>query len=183
MNKLNAPLLETDEVKIFEIGNVFTKPARAGGNGEELHVAYADKKGVKEVKLDEYASPEIVSERSSDLLSSRLTPQAGQTVSDPIPSSAFKLWSPYPFITRDIAVWVPEGTDAKVLEDIYKKNGGELMALAPRLVDTFTKDGRTSYAFRLVFQAMDRTLTDSEVNSIMENINQEIFTHTDFEIR
>jgi phenylalanyl-tRNA synthetase beta subunit len=38
------------------------------------------------------------------------------------------------------------------------------------LFDTFTKDGRTSYAFRLVFQATDRTLTDEEVNKIMDEL-------------
>jgi phenylalanyl-tRNA synthetase beta chain len=38
------------------------------------------------------------------------------------------------------------------------------------LFDTFIKDGRTSYAFRLVFQATDRTLTDEEVNRVMDEL-------------
>lgn len=176
MNKLNAPLLELDEVKIFEIGNVFTK------NGEELHVAYADKKGVKEMTLDSYvAQMETVSERSSDLLSSRLTPPAVETISAPV--SSFTPWSPFPFITRDISVWVKEGTDVKVLEDIYTKNGGDLLVNTPRLVDKFTKESRTSYAYRLVFQAKDRTLTDEEVTKIMETINTEILSKGEYEIR
>jgi phenylalanyl-tRNA synthetase beta chain len=179
MNKLNAPLLGVDEVKIFEIGNVFPK------NGEELHVAYTEKKEIKEMKLDEYiASSE--DKISGPRVSRPVSKAAGGPDHEILSSdyaSLFKLWSPFPFITRDIAVWVPEGTDVKILEDIYAKNGGELLALSPRLVDTFTKEGRTSYAYRLVFQAMDRTLTDAEVTPIMESINKELKNQKDFEIR
>jgi phenylalanyl-tRNA synthetase beta chain len=38
------------------------------------------------------------------------------------------------------------------------------------LFDEFTKDGRVSYAFRLVFQSYEKTLTDAEVNTIMDRI-------------
>ena len=180
MNKLNAPLLNLDEVKIFEIGNVFTK------SGEEMHVAYADKKGVKEFKLEEYLA--VGAESSAQVLGSPLLiqkdekarPDHSLNLSTP---TAFSAWSPFPFITRDIAVWVPEGTDAKILEEIYTKNGGAILALVPRLVDTFTKENRTSYAYRLVFQAQDRTLTDAEVTQIMDSINKELSSHSDFEIR
>ncbi len=179
MNKLNAPLLSLDEVKIFEIGNVFTK------NGEELHVAYADKKGVKEMKLDEFVA-QAGSEFSRSGLPEGVSP-TGQEIRGPENSFSnevkFNMWSPFPFITRDISVWVPEGTDVKVLEDIYTKNGGDLLINAPRLVDKFTKENRTSYAYRLVFQAKNRTLTDEEVTKIMETINTEILSKGEFEIR
>ena len=42
------------------------------------------------------------------------------------------------------------------------------------LFDEFAKAGRQSYAFRLVFQADDRTLTDTEVNTIMETIYETV---------
>ena len=179
MNKLNAPLLSLDEVKIFEIGNVFTK------NGEELHVAYADKKGVKEMTLDEYITS------SEDKISGpRISRPIGEAAGGPdheISSSnsvqVFKNWSLFPFITRDISVWVPEGTDVKILENIYQKNGGDLLINAPRLVDKFTKESRTSYAYRLVFQATDRTLTDTEVSQIMDSISYDLKSHSTFEIR
>ncbi|MBE2960667.1 hypothetical protein HPK10_14950, partial [Anoxybacillus flavithermus] len=45
-------------------------------------------------------------------------------------------------------------------------------ALCVRLshIDTFTKEGRTSLAFRLVFQATDRTLTSDEVDAFMQAV-------------
>ena len=48
LNKINAPLLGLTEVKIFEIGNVFTK------SGEETHVAYNEKNKIIEKNLHEF---------------------------------------------------------------------------------------------------------------------------------
>ncbi|MCA9365303.1 hypothetical protein KC723_00235 [Candidatus Kaiserbacteria bacterium] len=45
------------------------------------------------------------------------------------------------------------------------------MRVRTTLFDEFSKDGRKSYAFRLVFQSPEKTLTDEEVNNIMEKIN------------
>ena len=36
--------------------------------------------------------------------------------------------------------------------------------------DYFEKEGKVSYAFRLVFQSMERTLTDEEVSAVMQKI-------------
>jgi phenylalanyl-tRNA synthetase beta subunit len=92
------------------------------------------------------------------------------------------MWSLYPFIVRDIAVWVPEGTEAEKLRDIYKEFGTELLQGEPKLVDTFTKDGKISYAFRLIFQSYDKTLTDEEINAIMSKITEKI-SSLGFEVR
>jgi phenylalanyl-tRNA synthetase beta chain len=83
------------------------------------------------------------------------------------------MWSEYPFMTRDIAVWLPESVSNNELISIINKNGTELLQGEPRLFDQFTKDGRTSYAYRIIFQAFDRTLTDNEVNPIMDAIYSE----------
>src|SRR3989344_8182067 len=48
LNKNHVVLLGFSEIKIFEIGTVFTK------DGEEIHIATADKKGIKEVSLEEF---------------------------------------------------------------------------------------------------------------------------------
>ena len=73
-------------------------------------------------------------------------------------------------MTRDVAVWVPEGTTPETVSNLIAAQAGELAVKPPRLFDQFTKEGRTSYGCRLVFQAMDRTLTDEELNPIMENV-------------
>ena len=96
--------------------------------------------------------------------------------------SYFKNWSVYPFMTRDIAVWVPEGTPSDFLFDLYKNLGTELLVKEPKLFDSFTKEGRTSYAFRLVFQSRERTLTDEDLNPIMDSINKKLVS-LGFEVR
>ncbi len=168
LNKLNAPFLGLNEVKIFEIGTVFSK------DKEEIHVCFANKKEVKEMALQEFVSDREESptqvlgspreytrpDHSSDLSSQSATP--------------FKTWSTFPFMTRDISVWVPESVDADELKNIYKEFGTELLVRNPQLVDKFTKEGRTSYAYRLVFQSYEKTLTDDEINVIMGNITDKI---------
>ncbi len=154
MNRLNAPLLGLDEAKIFEIGTVF--PA---AGSEEIHVAYADKKGVVESTLEEF---------TRDMSLQAVTPESSASGTRFIP------WSSYPFISRDVAVWVPEGTAAADLISLCKEHGTSLLAREPRLFDHFTKDGRTSLAVRLVFQSAERTLTDEEVTAIMDTISKAI---------
>lgn len=87
----------------------------------------------------------------------------------PLPAShRFIPLSPYPYSARDVAVWVPGegGEEARVVEKIRAAAGPLLVKLYK--FDEFTKrkEGepvRTSYAFRLILQAADRTLSDSEI--------------------
>jgi phenylalanyl-tRNA synthetase beta chain len=81
----------------------------------------------------------------------------------------YKPFSQYPFIARDIALWVAEGTLVDDVADLLKSEAGPL-CVRMTLFDEFSKEGRTSYAFRLVFQSDSRTLTDGEVNTLMEKI-------------
>ena len=153
-NRLNAPLLGIDETKIFEIGTVF--PAK---DVQEMHVAYADKKGVVESTLEEFTR-ELTLSASEQL----------RTAS----AKKFAVWSQYPFISRDIAVWVPAGTSAEEFIALVKEHGTDLLAREPRIFDQFTKADKTSLAIRLVFQSMERTLTDEDVSIVMENIQKAI---------
>jgi len=168
LNKINAPLLRQSEIKIFEIGTVFTSDT------EQTHVAYADKKGVVEKSLDEFCKDIKITESYNELLGARSPSFAKATAGKQKPEAKFKMWSLYPFIIRDISVWLPETASKKELAQILKKNAGELLVHEPWLIDEYKKEGRTSYAFRLVFQAMDRTLTDEEVNEIMEKIGEKM---------
>ena len=92
----------------------------------------------------------------------------------------FKSFSVYPFIVRDIALWAESDAEATI-EKIVHDNSGDLLVRFNQF-DRFEKDGRTSYAFRLVFQSMDRTLTDDEVNSIMQKITTALSTEG-YEVR
>jgi len=162
LNKLNLPLLGQKEIKIFEIGTVFIKDC------EEIHFAYKNKDGDWEDKIEKFSDTALKFLKDSleesntlDLLSDEITHK-------------FKMWSLYPFITRDIAVWVPDDISSDRLKDIYRELGTELLVRPPKLFDQFTKNGKTSYAYRLVFQSYERTLTDDQVNGIMSKIADKI---------
>ena len=95
--------------------------------------------------------------------------------------SQFKPFSQYPFVLRDIALWVGEGTEADHVAHTVSEAAGSLL-LSCTLFDTFSKEGRVSYAFRLVFQSMDRTLTDDEVSLCMTNVSKVVSEHN-WEVR
>ena len=139
-------------VKLFEVGTVFPKEGeylelrmteRVSAWGE--HSALVDNLSV--AKLEEYGK---------DYLPKRYQ------------LSAYTPFSVYPFITRDIALWVPEAAHADEIRDAIRAHAGTLLIRLDQF-DQFSKEGRVSYAFRLVFQSMERTLTDEEVNGAMEH--------------
>lgn len=162
LNKVNAPLLGLNEVKIFEIGTVWTPE-------EEIHVAYSDKNNIVEKTLDEFCK-----DISSDF---KLEPSA-YSLKPP-----FKMWSLFPFIARDVAVWVPKEVGSNQVYKVIKENAGELLVRGPDLFDEFEKEGKKSYAFRLVFQSYDRTLTDAEVGEIMDKITAKIKLNPAWQVR
>lgn len=81
----------------------------------------------------------------------------------------YKPFSLYPAIARDIALWVTEGTDTETVQTVIDANAGALR-VRTTLLDVFTKEGRTSYAFRLVFQSYEKTFTDEEANACMKPV-------------
>ncbi len=93
------------------------------------------------------------------------------------------MWSLFPFIARDIAVWVPEGVASSEVLKIIQDNAGEMVVRGPELFDEFKKDSKVSYAFKMVFQSYERTLTDAEVNEVMEKIAQKIKENQDWQVR
>jgi phenylalanyl-tRNA synthetase beta chain len=103
-------------------------------------------------------------------------------------SVVYKTISPYPCMLRDIAVWVPgeTGREGEVL-DIVKTHAGELL-VNTRMFDTFTKrkEGepvRTSYAYHLVFQSQEKTLTDDEINGIMQKVTDTLNNNEGWQVR
>jgi phenylalanyl-tRNA synthetase beta subunit len=79
-------------------------------------------------------------------------------------------------------VFVPNEVGGEVVESLIKE---KLTPIVVRfsMFDKFTKADKTSYAFRLVFQANDRTLTEEEINAVMNPIYETLKSQTGFEIR
>ena len=89
----------------------------------------------------------------------------------------FKVPKPYPFINRDIAIQVEAGISAESLLRTIKGRGGELLTDIS-LFDLYTGkelgENQKSLAFSLKFQSPKKTLEDSDVDSIMEQIAQQL---------
>jgi phenylalanyl-tRNA synthetase beta chain len=58
---------------------------------------------------------------------------------------------------------------------VIKENAGDLLVQI-KLFDTYAPEGgdKTSYAFNLVFQSQEKTLTDEEINEVMNKITQQV---------
>lgn len=159
-----APLLYKpgEKPKLFEVGTVFAKE----GEHVELRMTETAWEGVPTydnltvAKLEEYGKDYVP-----------VTHTLGM----------YKPFSLYPFITRDIALWAPAGTEAAEVENVIRKNAGELLVRLDQF-DRFEKEGRVSYGFRMVFQSMGRTLTDEEASGIMAAISTALTTKG-YEIR
>jgi phenylalanyl-tRNA synthetase beta subunit len=95
----------------------------------------------------------------------------------------FQPWSPYPFITRDIAVWLDNSVEKSKLEKILSDFANEYCVRSPYLIDEFSKDNRLSVAFRLIFQAQNRTLTDEEARAWMDILFERLKSEKTFVIR
>lgn len=100
----------------------------------------------------------------------------------------YKKYSQYPFMARDIAVFVPgEAVNADEVRKLIIENGGEdLVGL--RLFDVFVKNKegepiKTSYAFRMVFQSDEKTLTDEDITPVVQKITQKMGEMVGWEVR
>ncbi len=91
-----------------------------------------------------------------------------------ISDNRYQKFSLYPYIVRDIAVLVPNDIQAEkvwsIIHEAIDSNGSASLLKRNDLFDTYTKDGLTSFAWRMVFQSDERTLTDDEIQTIMDKI-------------
>jgi phenylalanyl-tRNA synthetase beta chain len=163
-NRLNAGLLGLVTIRIFEIGTVFI------GTEEHMHVATCDKGTFEELPLKDFVEKyKIDISKNTDVQS--------------LQSEKFKMWSIYPFVTRDIAVWCEGAESQTKLEEIVSAFATQYCVREPVLFDRFEKDGRTSVAYRFVFQSYEKTLTEAEVETWFAELTKKIKGENGFEIR
>ena len=199
-NAVHTDLLGVDDTRVFEIGTVFML---GGALGVTEHVSltlgvrikssgYTGKEDTLLAKITTTLEKQLGSPISwtiekgvaecnlSEVLDSLPNPEAYE----PVPVAAEITYAPfstYPSVSRDISLWVSEGTNVEEVEAVLNAQAGELR-IRTRMFDEFTKDGRTSFAFRLVFQSNEKTLTDEEVNEDMERVYKAV-AEKDWEVR
>ena len=153
-NTRNKDLLGLNEVKLFEIGTVWK------GGLETVMLGTADTSGVREFALETHEA----------------TPRGYEEL--PISKTErYQPFSRYPFIVRDIALWVSAKTEAvdvavTVIETLKKEAPNLFSQLDTTLrpFDQFKKGEKVSYAFHIIFQSPQKTLTDEEANAVMEKV-------------
>ena len=125
-NIKNTPLLDCNDIKIFEIGNIFLK------NKEHTSLALGgDLKYIGEVinELSKILGVEIIGDMKENIFETNFDELIGKLAS---PLNSYKkeeiekdiIYKPiaaYPFMLRDIAIWVPKN---KTSEDIFKHLAG-----------------------------------------------------------
>ncbi len=203
LNLYNAPLLGQKTIKIFEFGNVFTHVgenrnlviavddgAKKSSFTEEVDMLLAEIKrtlSLKDIECITISNKPYVIEIDFDTLINTLPdPEKYEAPTfATLPVVTYKTVSPYPFIARDIAMWVPDST---TWESVYNLCLSVHNSLVTRvdLFDTFAKEeggvNKKSIAFRLVFQSYERTLTDEEVNGMMKSY-YEVFEGKGYDVR
>ncbi|MDP2650102.1 MAG: phenylalanine--tRNA ligase subunit beta [bacterium] len=198
-NEPNMPLLGLyDTIRIFEIGRVFKREI------EELHMCVGvrvsgskkrDERTRQELEAAKKALETIfgeggVPEPDGETLEFDLgaaiaeleVPQEYESAPLVLPGVLYRPVSPYPFVLRDVALWTPVGTKPGDVLTAIRERAGELLVRAD-LFDEFTRDDRTSYAFHLVFQSPERTLSDGEVNEIMQEIETYLEKNSGWKVR
>lgn len=187
-NEYNAPLLGLDQIKVFEIGTVFN----ADSEHVSLCIGIKNVKGFKkiqekdvfvdvqellkkelQIELDYKDFKNCFFEANLEDLIKNLSKPTEYVFETEKSVSLYKPISAYPFILRDIAIFVPDDVEEKEVSILISKNAGILL-VRQTLFDVFKKDGKVSYAFRLVFQSYEKTLSDDEINKVMEKIVAEV---------
>ncbi|MDD9867862.1 MAG: phenylalanine--tRNA ligase beta subunit-related protein [Candidatus Campbellbacteria bacterium] len=193
-NSNNADLLGLSSIRIFEIGKVFDK------NGERLvlGIGMSNKKGTagkeeksdfdlvceklaaKNIKLNDSLSDSGVFEVDFETIIKDAPDIELPTFEDK--KINYEKFSSFPPVLRDISLFVPADVSAESVGSLIEKESGEFL-VRKTLFDKFEKDGKVSFAFRLVFQSKERTLTDSEVGEIMKRIESSINNKPNWSVR
>ena len=198
-NAPHAAELGTTDTRVFEIGTVFTRDDKTIDEHLSLCVGVqvkpggytkADDQTLQSLltALDEALKVKInwqiengVAETNFSKLTKQLPTPTKYTPVTKQPPIQYHPFSVYPAISRDIALWVKDNSPAEAVAEVINAKAGELR-VRTTLIDTYKKDDRQSYAFRVVFQSNERTLTDQEVNQVMDIIYQAL-TKAGWDIR
>lgn len=176
-------------VRLFELGTIFTK------NGEQLAlvIGYAPVTGKKQLVLADVADALAefmlidIPVESDDIIEIPLDAVPLEKIGEeyaPVPFALqkFRPFSNYPFALRDIAVWVPSDTEESEVENLILKEVGDLLARID-LFDRFEKEGKISYAFRLVFESFEKTLADTDIDPVMARVTTALNAKEGWQVR
>lgn len=182
-NAPNADLLGMKEIRAFEVGTVFTEAGehlslalgvsspsgyKAKHDDQVLKEGMAAVEGVLGTSLHWGVGEGVAEAPLTEVVATLEMPTAYASFSK-TPDITYKTFSAYPYVARDVAFWVTDGASASDLESLIRSTAGDLLVRLS-LFDEFSKDGKTSYAFRLILQSYEKTLSDADVLPVMERV-------------
>lgn len=201
-NIKHLDLVGKDIVKIFEIGNVFTD--QKTDIKEDIHMAFgvAMAKWPKGKSSSDYISD--ISDELGEMLGEIMISEKGTVTGNcftqevsleemlkhvsedklnelvsqiqpyKLPEKiAYKKASIYPAMSRDIAFFGSQD-QGEVAEFIKTQVEKHPLIENYFCFDVFTKEDKTSYAYRFVFQSYEKTLTEDEVAVFMNEIAEAV---------
>lgn len=171
--------------KLFELGNVFTK------DGELLVLSMGVaplsvaprvandvlKENIATLQQELFGAPtaarySLAGDQAEISLEKVNLEKLGEDYAPiSVRQGAYQTYGAYPSALRDIAVWTPAGTQESEVANAIMKEAGEFLARID-LFDRFEKEGRISYAFRLVFESSSRTLSDADLDPAMMRVTE-----------
>lgn len=197
-------LVSKNIVKVFEIGKVFTQ--KENDLIEENHLGLAlgmvkwpkgqsAENAIKEILAElglidtkvEVINNVAICEIGLENIKLDNIDHSNNYLSDNalIKTKKYKKGSDYPAMSRDIAFFVSD--DLGKLESDIENMIKEEVFKQPLIenyfrFDIFKKDGKTSYAYRFVFQSYEKTLTEEETKEVMGLIAESLMS-AGFEVR
>ncbi|MAQ77358.1 hypothetical protein CL684_02435 [Candidatus Campbellbacteria bacterium] len=190
LNTKQADFLNINTLKVFEIGTVYLKDSeqqvctiaiepltksarkRDGTSQDQLESLLTEMKESLDISIE----PEFEQNMISFVLPNINTIDAHAftelfKVRSYDDTDSYHSLSVYPYSKRDISLWAPEEYAEQQIKHIIQSAAGHILKKI-YLFDTFTKEGRTSYAYNLIFQLDDDTLTDQQIENVMNAITK-----------
>lgn len=187
-NQTHKPVLAADTLRVFEVDKIFTKEAESfavgiatDGDEQDVVAAFEHVSTLLGIEL----APEINDGVGMAILPDLDTIDVDATTKGSDKEFAavkFRTPSTYPYVLRDVAVWTPAGTEKEAVADIVADAAGDLLVTTNHF-DTYEKEDQISYAFKLVFQSDERTLSDEEVNEHMQAVEEALEGNKGFSVR
>jgi phenylalanyl-tRNA synthetase beta chain len=184
-------LSPNEPIKLFEIGTVFTNTGEslalvfgAAHRGEASMLEQTAQDLKEGLIIESFAIDSNVYEATLPELHLETYGEGYEPRT--ISLGAYRPFSIYPFALRDVAVWTPAGTEEDEVANLILGSAGELLArvdLFDRFEKTIDDETRISYAFRLVFESFERTLSDEDLNPLMEKITNTLNSQKGWQVR
>jgi len=195
LRNVKENLKNFSEVKMFEIGKVFSKKdkeqetLRLGlvmAGKEKAEELFFQAKGVLEAVLAELGASNFSLDSCLNIVDKNLLEKLGikanvilaeidfeEVIRRSGEQKKYQLISVYPSSLRDIAVLTPQETKALDVLEVIKSAAGKLL-VELELFDVYAgaslPEGKKNLAFHLTYQSQEKTLSAQEIDEIQQKI-------------